>query len=309
VEPHLTIIRRTESHFVSADGRTLFRRAWIPGRVDQVILLVHGLCEHSGRYEGVGRWFAERNTAVHAFDHQGHGRAQGRRGHLRKFRHLIDDLESVLRIVQSEHPGLRVFLVGHSMGGLIVTEFLRRKPSVAGAVTSGAALALPPSIRGVRVFALRVVRRLAPLWKISTGIDTAALSRDPEVGAAYLADPLVLPRMTLGLAAELFRTVRRALNGAAHVEVPMLLLHGEDDPICPLEGSRSFEAQLAPQSELRTYPGLRHEIFNEPEGEAVFEDIAAWLSGQAETNTSLDSPPGGSADVSEPPTNRGGIHV
>ena len=305
----MPIIRRTESHFVSADGRTLFRRAWIPERVDQVLLLVHGLCEHSGRYEGVGGWFAERNTAVHAFDHQGHGRALGRRGHLRKFRHLIDDLESVLHTVQSEHPGLRVFLVGHSMGGLVVTEFLRRKPPVTGAVTSGAALVLPPSITGVRVFALRVLRRLAPLWKISTGIDTEALSRDPAVGAAYLADPFVLPRMTLGLAAELFMTVRRALNGAADVEVPMLLLHGEDDPICPLEGSCSFEAQLAPQSELRTYPGLRHEIFNEPEGEAVFADIATWLRGQTKTSASPDSPSSGSADVSEHSTDGGGVHV
>ncbi len=272
------------SHFVNPEGRTLFRRAWIPERIDQVLLLVHGLGEHSGRYEGIGRWFAERNTAVHAFDHQGHGRAQGRRGHLRRFGHLLDDLEDVLNTVQSEHPGLRVFPIGHSMGGLVVTEFLRdRKPPVAGAVTSGAALALPPNASVLRVFLLRAVQKLASRWTISTRIDTEALSRDPAVGSAYLADPLVLPRITLGLAGEVFAAIRRAAGGAAEIEVPMLLLHGEDDPICPAEGSRSFETGLASASELRIYPGLRHEIFNEPEHEAVFEDIAAWLRARSET--------------------------
>ena len=289
----MPIIRRTESHFVSQDGRTLFRRAWIPDRVERVLLLVHGLAEHSGRYEGLASWFAERNTAVHAFDHQGHGRANGRRGHLRRFRHLLDDLDSVLRSVQSEHAEHRVFLVGHSMGGLIVTEFLRdRKPKVPGAVTSGAALALPPLVSSFRVSLLRVARRLAPRWTISTIIDTDALSRDPAVGTAYSADPLVLKRMTLGLAAELFATIRGAAGGAAEIEVPMLLLHGEDDPICPIEGSRSFESELAAPSELRTYPGLRHEIFNEPERETVFEDIDAWLHGLAETSSLPDSQPG-----------------
>lgn len=289
----MPIIRRTESHFVSESGRTLFRRAWIPERVDQVLLLVHGLAEHSGRYEGIARWFAERNTAVHAFDHQGHGRANGRRGHLRRFRHLLDDLGSVLSTVQNEHPEHRVILVGHSMGGLVVTEFLRaRKPKVPGAVISGAALALHPRISSLRVSMLRVAQRLAPLWRISTIIDTEALSRDPAVGIAYSADPLVLKRMTLGLAGELFATIRGAAGRAAEIEVPMLLLHGEDDLICPVEGSRSFEAALVTPSELRTYPGLRHEIFNEPERETVFEDIAVWLRGLPETNPLSESQSG-----------------
>ena len=276
---------------MSAGGRTLFRRAWIPERTDQVLLLVHGLGEHSGRYEGIGSWFAERHTAVHAFDQQGHGRARGRRGHVRRFRSFIDDLESFLHTLKSEHPGLPIFPIGHSMGGLVVTEFLRRKPVVSGAVTSGAALALHPSITRLRVFSLSAARWLAPRWTISTLIDTEALSRDPEVGTTYRADPLVLQDMTVGLAAGLFRTVRRAVGGAAEIEVPMLLLHGEDDPICPIEGSRLFEAGLAPPSELRTYPGLRHEIFNEPEHEAVFEDIFAWLRGQTERSASPDPLP------------------
>jgi len=287
------MIRRTESHFVSEKGRTLFRRAWIPERVDRVLLLVHGLAEHSGRYEGLARWFAERNTAVHAFDHQGHGRSQGKRGHLRRFRHFLDDLESVLNTVQNEHPEHRVVLVGHSMGGLIVTEFLRdRKPKIPAAIISGAALALHPRISALRVSLLRIAQRLAPRWRISTIIDTEALSRDPAVGIAYTQDPLVLKRMTLGLAGELFATIRGAAGGAAEIEIPLLLLHGEDDPICPVEGSRSFEAELVTPSELRTYPGLRHEIFNEPERETIFEDIATWLGGLAEKSALYDSPSG-----------------
>lgn len=271
----------------------MFRRAWIPERIDQVLLLVHGVAEHSGRYEGIGRWFAERNTAVHAYDHQGHGRAQGRRGHLGRFSHLLDDLESLLRMVESEHPGLRIFLVGHSMGGLVVTEFLRnRKPSIAGAVTSGAALALSPSVSRVRMFLLRAAGTFASRLRISTRIDNEALSRDPAVGNAYCADPLVLRRITMGLTAQLYATVGQAAAAAPEIEVPMLLMHGEDDPICPVEGSRSFEAELASESELRIYPGLRHEIFNEPERQRVFEDIAAWLRGRGETPAREEPDPG-----------------
>jgi alpha-beta hydrolase superfamily lysophospholipase len=276
------VIRRTESHFAAGKGRSLFRRAWLPPEPQRLLFLVHGYAEHSGRYEHVGAWLAARGCAVHAYDHQGHGRSDGVRGHVRRFSDLLDDLELFLARVRDEQPGLPAFLVGHSMGGLVVAAFVReRSPELLGAVTSGAALCLAEAPSGSRLLALRLLRRVAPRFAMTSPVDPEALSRDPEVGRAYLEDPLVFRRMTLSLAAEVFDAGRRTLAGAADVRIPMLLLHGEADPLCPASGSRSFYEQLGtPGSDLRIYPELRHEIFNEPEQERVFADLLEWLRGR-----------------------------
>jgi alpha-beta hydrolase superfamily lysophospholipase len=276
------VIRRTESHFAAGKGRSLFRRAWLPPEPQRLLVLVHGYAEHSGRYEHVGAWLAARGCAVHAYDHQGHGRSDGVRGHVRRFSDLLDDLELFLARVRDEQPGLPAFLVGHSMGGLVVAAFVReRRPELVGAVTSGAALCLAEVPSGPRLLALRLLRRVAPRLAMTSPVDPEALSRDPEVGRAYLEDPLVFRRMTLSLAAEFFDAGRRTLAGAADVHIPMLLLHGEADPLCPASGSRTFHEQLGtPGSDLRIYPELRHEIFNEPEQERVFADLLEWLRGR-----------------------------
>jgi alpha-beta hydrolase superfamily lysophospholipase len=244
-----------------------------------VLVLVHGFAEHSGRYEHVGAWFASRGCAVHAYDQLGHGRSEGRRGHVRSFATLLDDLEAMLAAVRAEHPGARLQLVGHSMGGLVVTALLcERAPDVAGAVTSGAALALGDGVSRGRIRVARWLRRLAPRLALSAGLDAEGLSTDPEVVRAYVEDPLVFRKMTTSLAVELMDAVERTARSAARVRVPLAMLHGEDDRICPVEGTRRFYAGLAVEPrELRTYPGLRHEIFNEPDQARIFEDVLAWV--------------------------------
>jgi alpha-beta hydrolase superfamily lysophospholipase len=273
------VIRRTESHFAAGKGRSLFRRAWLPSEPERLLILVHGYAEHSGRYEHLGAWLAARGCAVHAYDQQGHGRSDGVRGHVRRFADLLDDLEVFLARVRDELPGLSAFVIGHSMGGLVVAAFVReRHPELVGAVTSGAALRLAEAPSGARLLALRLLRRVAPRFAMTQAIAPEALSRDPEVGRAYLDDPLVLRRMSVSLGAEVFDAGRRTLRGGADIRLPMLLLHGEADPLCPASGSRAFYEQLGTAgSDLRIYPELRHEIFNEPERESVFADLLHWL--------------------------------
>jgi alpha-beta hydrolase superfamily lysophospholipase len=243
-----------------------------------VLLFVHGYAEHSGRYESAGAWFAARGCAVHAYDQRGHGRSPGARGHVRRFGDFLDDLDSFAARVRAEHPGLPLFAVGHSMGGLVLASWLtERAPSLHGAVTSGAALALAGVPSGSRRRALRILRRVAPRLALRRPIGTDLLSRDPEVGRAYLEDPLVFQRMTVSLAAEIFDAAQRVLPQAHAVRVPLLLLHGADDRLCLPQGSRSFfEGLITAGSDLRLYPGLRHEIFNEPEREQVFGDLLDW---------------------------------
>jgi alpha-beta hydrolase superfamily lysophospholipase len=274
-----TEIRRTESHLPGSTGELLFRRSWLPRISERIIILVHGYGEHSGRYEHTASDLARAGFEVHAYDQQGHGRSGGTRCHVRRFEHLLDDLEGFVAAVRAERPPLPIVVVGHSMGGLVVAAYAsQRDPKVAGVVASAAALSMPEDVSRARVIAAHGLRWLAPRLSLASQLDPEALSRDPEIVRTYLEDPLVQQKITTSLASEMLSAMKRTAAAAAAVKVPMLLLHGEDDRICPVAGSRNFFEQLTvTQREIHTYPGLRHEVFNEPERAAVLGDLIGWI--------------------------------
>jgi alpha-beta hydrolase superfamily lysophospholipase len=273
------LIRRAETHFAAGGGRTLFRRSWLAEEPVRTIVLTHGYAEHSGRYERVGAWLAARGCAVHAYDLQGHGRSEGVRGHAASLDALVDDQAMLVELVRGEHPELPLYLLGHSMGGLVALAFaVGRKPQLAGLVSSAAALVVadPPPL--LARAALRVLRPVLPRVTMPRPISDAALSRDPEVGRAYRDDPLVFQVMTLSLASAVYYGGAQTLARAGEVAVPTLLLHGGDDPLIPSSGSERFaQAVSVPGSALKIYPPLRHEILNEPEWEDVLTDVFTWL--------------------------------
>lgn len=264
----------------------LFRRGWIPERACATVVLVHGFGEHSGRYEHVGRWLAQRDYAVHTYDHRGHGRSGGRRCHVDRFDDYLDDLAAVLDRVRADAPAQPLFLVGHSMGGLVVATFAReRRPSASGIVLSGAALALPEGNSRIRI--ARWIRAILPRLRLPAGLDLDGLASDPRVLEVYLADPLVERKMTASLAVELLAAVERTGSGGADVGLPLLVLHGADDSICPPVGSERFAA-AAPAARFIRYPGLRHEIFNEPRWQEVLADVAEFFDARlADTRSAL----------------------
>lgn len=271
-----TTLRRTESHTEGARGNTLFQRAWLPANPERVLLLVHGFAEHCGRYEHVAAWFAAHGCAIHAYDQEGHGHSSGTRGHIRRFDDFLDDLELQLSRARAQHPELPIFLVGHSMGGLIVTALAReRRPDVAGVVISAPALMLNVS-RTAAILA-RVASRLVPRLRRPAGIDPKWLSRDAAVVQAYRDDPLVFEGITASLGAALFGAAARCIDAGGDVRVPTMMIHGEADRICSVEGTRHFFEQLGVEKRLRTYPNLYHEAFNEPEQTTVFRDILEWI--------------------------------
>ena len=227
-----------------------------------VSLLVHGLGEHSGRYEHVGEFLARHGLFVYALDHQGHGKTEGRRGWVADFRHLLDDLETFHAHIAAEHPSLPLVLLGHSMGGLIATAYLlekkRLRPDLV--VLSGPAIVplLDPNDRS---------------------IDPTRLSKEPSVWEAYLSDPLILrERVDPELFVRLFDGLA-LLPGRAHeIDMPVLLLHGGDDKLCSAEGARTYVEQSGSSDiTVKIYPGGRHEMFNETEKEQVLADLWAWL--------------------------------
>ena len=247
------------------------------------MVLVHGFGEHSGRYEEVAMFFAQRGFGVYAHDHMGHGNSPGLRGHIGRFDDFLDDVEGFIAHASEAHPGLPRVLVGHSMGGLIVAALAcERKVDVDLVVLSGPALSLSPDISRFKLIFARLLRGLMPRLTMEAGLDASGISRDPEVVRNYESDPLVHGQITASMGAGMFETIQRIQRKANMFSVPALLMHGESDPICRVEGSRLFFASLpqggaATGSELRIYPDLRHEIFNEPERAQVYDDVHDWV--------------------------------
>lgn len=236
------------------------------------VLIVHGIGEHSGRYERTGRLMAAAGLDVSAFDLRGHGLSGGRRVYVRRWDDFLDDVEAQLAPLRS--PGLPVVLFGHSMGALIALTYAcsgRPAPDLL-------VLSAPPLRASVpawqRVLA-PIIGRVVPNAVIANPIDGDQLARDPAVGVAYFADPLVQPRSTARLGAELFAAMKRGRSGLDRLHVPTLVIHGGDDVLVPTAGSEPLGK--LPGVERRVLPNLRHETLNEPEGPEVVAGIVEWL--------------------------------
>lgn len=250
-----------------------------------MVLLVHGLSEHSGRYEQVGEWLSEAGLAVHAYDHRGFGGSGGRRGDVRRWSQLLDDLESRLGAVR--RPGLPLVLIGHSMGGLICAEYAesdRPQPDLLVLLAPGLASGHPRWMRWLAA----VAGRVAPWVSVSGGDDFSVLSRDPAVGDAFRADPLVVNRQTTRFGREAFAAQRRAQAAVNRIRVPTLVLHGKADWLVPPAASEPLGR--LPNVDRRVYAGLRHELHNEPEGRDVIGDVVAWLREQAAEAKRMSGP-------------------
>jgi alpha-beta hydrolase superfamily lysophospholipase len=280
-------IRRQETQVELSGAGLRYRRSWLPRDPRHAMVLVHGYAEHSGRYDEMAMHFAARGFAVHAYDQAGHGRTRGPRGHVDRFKRLVDELVRFVDLVRQEDPSLPLTLVGHSMGGLVTAaSAVLGKPAADRIVLSGALLQVgdaggPDWRLQIKARAARLLAPLGPLASFSMGLDARGLSRDPEVVRRYEEDPLVKDRISARFASGMLAMVETVRRSPERVEIPMLLLHGEADPICPVAGSRAFHAGLSPaiaaRSALKIHPGLRHEIFQEPEREAVWQDMLDWL--------------------------------
>ncbi|HET9117014.1 MAG TPA: alpha/beta hydrolase [Pseudonocardiaceae bacterium] len=259
-----------------------------------MIVVVHGIHEHSARYTHLGARLAAAGYAVYAADHRGHGRSDGRRANIERMALILDDLRSFVRFAAERHPDLPVFMVGHSLGGLIALHYaldavdhgaLDRAASGSGSTSLDGLVVSGPAVTATAGSAL--ARRLAGvLSALVPNLGVAALdadhkiSRDPEVVRAYREDPLVYRgRIKARTGAEILAAMQRLPGRLPRLSVPLLLLHGAEDEICPPTGSMMVhDAVSSPDRTLRRYPGLYHEVFNEPEREAILTDLICWLN-------------------------------
>ncbi|WP_162909552.1 alpha/beta hydrolase [Aggregatilinea lenta] len=269
--------------FEGVGGQVIFTQHWLPDRAPRaVVMLAHGIAEHSGRYEHVARHLVEGRYAVYALDHRGHGKSEGERVMVGAFEDYVTDLRSYFEQVRATQPDLPVFLYGHSMGSLIALLFAAQyQDDLAGLITTGTALVLPGANR-VMVTLVNLLDRAIPGVRLIP-FDAEDVSRDPAVVSAYVNDPLVnRRRFKVHMIAELTGASLKARRALKSLRLPYLALHGGADRSCLPEGADIIrETCSTPDLTVKVYDGLYHEVHNEPEQVQVLDDIVRWLDAHA----------------------------
>jgi alpha-beta hydrolase superfamily lysophospholipase len=271
---------RTERSFDGAGGVRIVYDVWTPeGPPRGVVVLSHGYAEHARRYDHVAERFGDAGLITYALDHRGHGRSAGKRVWLKRLSDYTDDFAALVDIAAADHPDLNRVVLGHSMGGGIVfaygaehpgdyTAMVLSGPAVAAQLEAGELLAAVGKALG-KVFPGMPVRKLP----------ADAVSRDPEVVAKYESDPLVYHGwMPAGITRALLEVGENQPRLAAKLTAPLLIVHGDKDRLISVAGSRMLADNAASaEVALKVYPGLFHEVFNEPEKNRVLDDVTSWI--------------------------------
>jgi acylglycerol lipase len=271
-------VTHATSTLAGAGGQQIFWQCWTPVQARGVVVIVHGLGEHSDRYGHVARRLVAEGYAAYALDHRGHGRSEGSRAVIDRLTNAVSDIDRLVLLAGDAHPGLPVFMLGHSMGGLLAVQYaLEHQDRLTGLVLSGA-LAAPDAAPAPARLIARMLSAVAPRAGL-IALDASLVSRDPQVVAAYRADPMVhhgkLPARTV---AELIAAGQRFPELVAEIRVPTLIMYGSEDRLCPPSGSVMLGERIgAADITVIPYEGLYHEILNEPEQETVLDDMCAWL--------------------------------
>lgn len=258
----------------------LFVQTWQPvGAIRGVVAVVHGISEHSGRYGYLVERLTNQGFAVASFDNRGHGRSGGVHGHIDAWADYREDLHAFMRYVSAHFMRLPLFLYGHSLGALIVSDYILFYPEgLDGVILSGHPLEPTGAAKPYLVFIARILSRYKPLISLSLGVDDGALSRDPAIVKAFGLDPLVHRKVTARWGVETLATIARVRARAGEIQIPLLVVHGGADRVNSAEGSEElFKLVSSTDKQLRIYPGGFHEPHNDLDREAVLSDVIDWL--------------------------------
>jgi alpha-beta hydrolase superfamily lysophospholipase len=272
-------MKHRDGRFTGAAGRSIYYQYWEPESPPRAVLLVaHGAGEHSARYRQLAQFFTGHSYIVAALDLNGHGNSEGIPGHVNSFEDYLLELGALHKQVTEHFAGVPVFLLGHSMGGLIGSLYLLQHQSqFQGAILSGPAIKTIQQPPWLQVLIIRLLAVLAPRLGVLQ-LDASGVSRDPQEVKKYVEDPLVLHgKMSARMVRELFAGMNAIQAEAAKITLPILLLHGGEDVMTSPEGSRFLCDHVSSTDKtLKIYPGLFHEIFNEPERVEVLTDVLNW---------------------------------
>jgi len=272
-------MQNSEGKFTGAKSMELYYQKWKPhGETRAVIALIHGFGEHCGRYPNVVKHFVPRGYAVYGFDHRGHGKSPGKRGHINEWSEFRDDVRAFVQLIEKQEPHKPIFMLGHSLGGLIALEYVLRHPEGLQGIIASGPLLLQPGLSPVVIATAKVLSRVAPSVSIKTGLDASSISRDPAVVQAYQDDPLVHGFGTPRLSTEITATQNWTNAHAADLKLPLLLIVGSEDKLVPPEAGRKFfDAVTFADKQKLDYQGAYHETHNDIIAPQVMADMERWL--------------------------------
>jgi acylglycerol lipase len=273
-------MKHQEGFFKGVRDANIYFQSWLPeNEPNTVLLIVHGLAEHSGRYMNIVNHFVPLGYAVYGMDHLGHGKSDGKRVYVKRFEDYTNTLKIYFDRIRRLQPGKPIFLVGHSMGGLISAVYLLdHQTELTGTVLSGVAVRVPDNITPVIIIVGKMLSALIPRLGL-IGLDAEGVCRDPAVVQAYVSDPLVFKgKTTARLAAEMLKAMEYVGAMATKITLPILIVQGSADKLVDPAGAQMlYDAVSSPDKEIRIYDGFYHEVFNEPEHDKVLQDVEIWL--------------------------------
>ena len=275
----MSATRERTGELRAQDGVGLHYRSW-PAPAERAVLLVsHGLGEHGGRYAALAEDLVEHGVTVHAIDHRGHGLSGGRRGHVAHFGEFVRDFETFRAAIANEHPSAPLFLLGHSLGGLIAIRHLQTHPDAGfrGAILSAPLLGIAVQAPRWKTALSGIFSRILPRLPFSNELDPSMLSTAPGYVEAYRADKLLHPVITPRLYTEIGEAMKTAFAQPDSIRLPLLVLAPTGDRVVAPEAVARFASACPGEVEVKRYEGFQHEALNEAERHRVIADVAAWL--------------------------------
>lgn len=273
-----------EGNFKGVRNVNIYYQGWLPeSPVKAVLIIVHGLGEHSGRYTNVVNHFVPLGYAVYGLDHIGHGKSEGMREVVERFEDFTNTLTIFTNMVKGWQAGKPLFLLGHSLGGLITTYYLLdHQADFKGAVISAPSLAIGASITPLTITMGKILSVIAPKVGV-LALDPHGVSSDPEVVAAYINDPLVAHGKTPArLAAETLKAMLRVTAEVEKISLPFITLQGSADTLVDPRGAKMlYDRASSKDKTIKIYEGYYHEVFNEPGRAVVLKDVETWLEARA----------------------------
>lgn len=269
------------SEWKTNEGEKMFSQKWLTdGQTKAVVVLVHGLGEHIGRYNHVAKFLNQNQISVYGFDHRGHGKSSGKRGHIGSNQFFMSDIDHMIAEAKKENPEIPIFIYGHSLGGNMVFYYaLSKKPAIKGVIATSPGLGTGEPVPPAKLLAAKILKTLVPAMTMDNGLDVNNLSHNPQVIKDYQEDPLVHPMISAKLATLMFSNGDWIIENASKFNLPLLLLQGEKDHIVSLEKTKLF-AEKVPASLItyKIFPGLYHEMHNEYEQDQVLSYILEWIN-------------------------------
>lgn len=269
-----------KSYFIkSKDGSNLMYYSWLPNKKIKVAIgIIHGLGEHSSRYDDFAEYFCKKGYGVYSIDLRGHGKSEGKRGHVNNFKKLIDDSEEMFINIRKENLNVPMVMFGHSLGGCIALNYLCENQSkeIDLAIISSPWLKTVLEPPKFIIYIQKILVGLFPSFTLNNRLDPYHLSKNTNKVKKYIKDPLVHNRISLKMFSEVNMAIDKIENESEKINIPVLLLHGKKDNIISFKGTKKISKKIN-NSKLILYEGLYHEPHNDLEKNEILDNYTSFI--------------------------------